>query len=192
MKNLALLGALALALAAPAAAGRPATTRGDAEAALNAFLNGGRTLLFRGHGNANGSPAEGGLNSRVTVRPFGPFAGKHVCVSDWHLLVLGFFDGGPPLTRSEIVDGLQQVSITLRLDGITLETTRTAIKRVLAAEVFGFEEAYGFQQGAIFAPGKIALGAHGFRATVTDPVFGTDEFGILFFVDGPGSAACSS
>jgi hypothetical protein len=169
-------------------------TRGDAVANFNAYTTGGRAILA-----GNGTPAV--LNAGPAslfgagIGPFpsSPWDGSTICADDWHVFVLAVFDGGDKsFQRSEAVTSLAGVEIDWILDGDSLaETERTPIKRFNDATAFGFERAFGFQDGVFVAPDDLPVGSHSLVADIIDPVFGDATIGITFNVDGTGAGVCT-
>ena len=188
------LGAVSLPESQAALANSGRITRGDVEAVFNAFLTGGRTIRF--HDNitvVEGAPADF-FGSQGAIRPLSgsPWDGMHFCVDDWHVVVIGILDGGDmSYTRKVAVDSLSPLAISFALDHSPLPSTRTPIKRVLAPQGFGADEAYGFQEGRILSPEQLAVGTHSLTVDVHDPIFGDFQDGITFFVDPSNSIACS-
>jgi len=163
----------------------PGVTRGDAEAVLNAYTTGGRTIESLGLDRTNGAPASGFV---AQIRPFSgsEWDGAHVCQDDWHAILVAWFDGnevgGPQATVPEIRARIAAVTLSMTLNGAPLETKRTATKAFLQTR---YQNVFGFQQGTVvkLAPGTYTLALH-----ISDPVFGDfDEPGITFYVD---AAAC--
>jgi hypothetical protein len=143
-------------------------------------------LLNSGTVQANG-PAD--LEVRAAIRPLHFYAGRHYCVDDWHVLLLALFDGGDPsYTHQDAVAVLGPINLDLRLDGNSLTTTRTSIKRFLNPEQFGIEEAYYWQQGTLVAPGGLSVGAHQLSATLSGGAHGSGN--AKFYVDPSGTGAC--
>ncbi len=181
-------------LSAPAGAAPDRITRGEAVAHLNAFTTGGRAILA---GNTTPAVVNAGPASLfgAGIRPFpsSPWDGSSVCADDWHVFVLAVFDGGgKSFKRSDAVTSLAGVEIDWILDGNSIpDTDRTPIKRFNDSSEFGFERAFGFQDGALIAPGDLSVGGHTLVADITDPVFGDATIGITFNVDGAGSGACT-
>jgi hypothetical protein len=177
--------AVLVTAAAMAPLASPAVTRGDAEAVLNAYTTGGRTIESLGPDRSNGAPAAGFV---AQIRPFAgtPWDGAHVCADDWHVIVAAWFDGneigGPQSTVPEIKARIAAVTMSYTLNGAPLETTRTATKRFLQSS---FQDVFGFQQGTVvkLAPGTYTLGVH-----FSDPLSGEFDNGITFYVD---EAACA-
>ena len=89
---------------------------------------------------------------------------------------------------ARIMDGL---NVSFTLDGASLPTTRTAVKRFLNPEEFGLQVAYYFQQGQIMSPADLSVGSHQLEVTVVDAA-GQQNFqdGITFVIDEPGTGAC--
>lgn len=169
-------------------------TKGDVEAVFNAFLTGGRTVLFQAKAKkVKGAPADF-LGSQGAIRPFAgsPWDGKHFCVNDWHVILVAYFDGGDQsYTMQDAVAVLSQVVFTFTLDGSPLAIERTPVKRFLEPQKFGLDEAYGLQAGRIMSPDELTVGTHTLDLVVHDPVYGDFADSIQFFVDPSNSGACS-
>ena len=158
-------------------------TRGDAQAVLNAFGNGGRAVLQHSR-TGEGAPADF-FGSHGSIRPFSssPWDGAHFRADDWHVIVIADIEGGDASfghpDAAAIIDAL---TIEFVLDGAPLATTRTAVKRFLDPGLFDFDVAYYAQQGRLMAPGDLAVGNHTLSVTVTGPS-GAFQDAITFFVD---------
>ncbi len=167
-------------------------TRGDVEAVLHAFGGGGQAVLLHSK-TGEGAPADF-LGSQGSIRPFAgsPWDGAHFCAEDWHVILIADIEGGDNSFKhndaARIMDGL---SISFTLDGAPLPATRTAVKRFLNPEQFGFQVAYYFQQGQIMSPADLGVGSHQLQVTLVD-ASGQQSFqdGITFFIDEPGTGAC--
>ena len=166
-------------------------TRGDAEAVLNAFGTGGRVI------SANGRTVDAGpvdfLGSHGSIRPYegSPWDGGHFCADDWHVILVGWVDGGDDtFDRQRAEDVIGPVTVSFTLDGDALETTRTPIKPFMNPSAFGLERAWYFQQGKIMSPDDLSLGQHQLSARFTDPITGVFDTGITFFIDAAGTGAC--
>ena len=125
-----------LLAAGPAEAARPGGQRIHAQASFHAFITGGQAIA--GHQlDAPGAPTYGGDDSPTTLRPFDPWNRRHVCESDWILLVVanfdGNFDGMEPRTNAEILANLDATTVEMTLDGAPLDTDRTASKRFVGS-----------------------------------------------------------
>ena len=164
-------------------------SRGDAEAIFKAGHAG---VVVMGHaGVVRGAPAD--IDVRAAIRPYAdsPWDGRRFCAEDWHLLVAAWF---VPLDESHTLqqarDELAATTIQPVLDGVELDTERTAIRR-MPEQPEGFEEAEGFyfQQGKIVAPDEFSVGSHTFAFTVTSPV-GNEGSQSTFVIDAPGTGAC--
>ena len=167
--------------------------RGDAEAVLNAFGTGGTVILRRAGERAEGAPADV-LGSHGSIRPFSgsPWDGRHYCAEDWHVILVGWVDGGDASydhQRAKVA--FDPVEISFTLDGAALATTRTPIKPFNDAQRFGLERAWYFQQGKVIAPDDLHPGQHELSVRVTDPT-GVFDDSITFFVDPGGTGACLS
>ena len=94
-------------------------TKGDVQGVLQAFMTGGRTVLSNSSETAglHAAPADF-LGSNGAIRPFAPWDNQHVCVSDWHVLLMGIFDGGDKsYTRQDASNYLSELDISFTLDG---------------------------------------------------------------------------
>jgi hypothetical protein len=170
--------------------GTARVTRGDAEAIFNAFPNGGWAIRLN-KGVGLGAPADG-LLGRATIRPFDPFDGARYCADDWHVITTAWVEGGDStFTYRDAAVLMEDVDIALILDGNPLVLQRTAVKRFLNPEFFGWEVAYAFQEGRIMSPGELSVGAHTLGAVVIDGFGNLFENTIQFYVDPTGSPACS-
>jgi len=176
----------------PAIADPEKITEGDVEAVLYGFLTGGRVILSRGNGQSGvfAAPADD-IGSKGAIRPFAPWDGAELCVEDWHVIVLGMFDGGDSsYTYEDASAYLSQVEVSFVLDGKALASTRTAVRRFLDPGVFGFEEAYGMQVGTILAPEALGIGEHDLTVHVADS-YGDFDAAITFSVEDEGAPACN-
>jgi len=189
-----LLAILSLFSLAPAQASTDRVAQGDAEAVLRAFGNGGWAIRNH-HGVITTDPAEGlstpaDIEGRASIRPLPMFDGRHYCAEDWHVIALALIEGGDRSFGIQDARAiLDTVTLDLVLDGEALPTERSSIKRFLAPERFGFEEAYYFQQGAILPPSALTVGSHTLAETDTS-IHGTFTFQITFFIDASGAGVC--
>ncbi len=168
----------------------PRVTKGDAEALLEAFGSGG-AAVFR-HGSVTQRiPPLGGPDVRAEIRPFSPSDGLHLCVLDWHTILLADFEGGDRSFKQTdaqaIVDGLD---VVLTLDGAALPVSRTAIKRFNDPGFFGLEVAYYAQWGRVMTPNDLAVGAHTLSVVISSPEGPFTPPPITFFIDPAGTGAC--
>ena len=183
----ALVAIVAVAAIVPVASA--AVSRGEAEAVLEAFTTGGRTIVFHASERSNGAPGDF-LGSHGAIRPFAgsPWDGAHYCKDDWHAILLAVFDGneigGPQAKVPAIRARLAGVAMAFTLNGVPLETARGAVKSFHEAANFGLQDAFGFQQGTVV---KLGPGTYQLAVSVTDPIYGDFEDGITFFVD---AASC--
>jgi hypothetical protein len=189
---ISLISAGSMLLALPAQATSTRITQEDVQALFDAFGAGGWAILQ--HSSvAQGSPADQGPSSG-SIRPFkgSPWDGAHFCAEDWHVIYIADIEGGDTsFTRSDAERIMSGIVISFTLDGAALPTTRTAIKRFLNPERFGFQEAYYFQQGRIMSPTDLSIGRHQVDVMVQSDVAGQSfRDGIRFFIDAPGTGAC--
>jgi hypothetical protein len=161
-------------------------SRGDAEAVLQASHGG---VVATNHaGVVRGAPAD--IDMRAAIRPYADsdWDGRHYCAKDWHVLVVAWY---APIDESHTLqqakDELAGTTIQLVLDGMELDTERTAIRRL--PEGVEEAEAFYFQQGKTIAPGELSVGTHTLAYTATSPA---DSYGsqITFSIDAPGTGAC--
>jgi hypothetical protein len=178
-------------MAGPVASRR--ITRGDVTAILQAFGGGGRVILQHSR-VLEGAPADASI--RGSIRPFAgsEWDGAHFCAEDWHVILIADIEGGDrSFTRSDaerIMDGL---TVNFTLDGSALSSERTGISRFLDAGSFGLDEAYYFQQGRLMPPTDLSVGQHDLQVDVIDSTGAqTGHDGITFFIDAPGTGACTS
>jgi len=144
-------------------------TRGQAEAVLQAFGNGGRAVLQHSR-VAEGAPADD-LGSHGSIRPFAgsPWDGMHVRSDDWHTIVIADIEGGDrTFQHADAAAVIDALTITFTLDGQPLPTTRTAVKRFADPGPFGLEIAYYAQEGRVMAPGELTIGTHTLSVDITD------------------------
>jgi hypothetical protein len=152
-------------------------------------VNGGWAILLHSP-PAQGAPAD--ANIRGEIRPLPFHDGRHYCVEDWHVILVAIYDGGDAsFTHQDAEARLDPVTVSFTLDGVPLPTTRTVIKPFLAAELFGLERAYAFQEGRIMAPSDLSVGSHQLVSTIVfSPGEPPEVREITFFVDAPGTGAC--
>jgi hypothetical protein len=158
-------------------------TRGDAQGVFQAFFSGGSAIRAHNH------LAEGVPGVPVDTTPDGPriYAGLddlEYCADGWHVVLLGFFDD-PALYaggNKELFDVLSAVGLGFALDGVPLETQRTAVKRLAHPDPEFSEEAFVVGFGAFLPPGALSVGDHELTTFVQDPVFGDFEFTVGFTV----------
>jgi hypothetical protein len=166
------------------AASPGAQTRGDAQAAFEAFFTGGASI--RAHNpNAEGAPGVPVEPPLDSARIYPGLDDVEYCEQGWHVVMLGIFDdpAAYPGGKQQLVDDLSSVDMQFLIDGVPLEMDRTAIKRIqhpppdiseVPLIVLNF--------GAFLPPGSLSVGTHELRTIVHDPVFGDADFTITFSV----------
>ena len=186
-KLLALAGVVLVAAGSTVAhaASPGAQTRGDAQAAFEAFFTGGTAI--RAHNpdaqGAPGVPADPPLDSaRIYPLP----DGVEYCAEGWHVVMLGIFDD-PALYaegQQELRGLLSQIEMQFFLDGVSLVTQSTAIKRVQHPPAEASEvPVLVVNFGAFLPPGSLTLGMHELRTVIhAPPPFGDDDFTVSFTV----------
>jgi len=179
-----------LALLAP---GTPAGaedfgSRGDAQADLKAFGNGGWAILNH---SPSGLGAAADVDIRFEIRPVEFFEGRHYCVEDWHVILVAWIEGGDAsFSRDDAYSRLNAVTLSFVLDGAPLATTRGPIKPWLNPQYFQWETAYYFQEGRIMSPAELSVGSHELELSAVTAGELVYEFQITFAVDPPGTGAC--
>jgi hypothetical protein len=165
----------------------PRATKGDAEAVLQAGGSGGFAILQHSK-IAEGAPSQGLSDSRVAIRPFSAWDGRHFCQLDWHVILVADIEPvDATSSRQDAQAAVDALAITLTLDGAPLPLTRTAVKQFLDPERFGLEDAVFAQWGHIISPTDLAVGRHTLSGQ-----FGSEPLPeIEFFIDAEGSGACT-
>lgn len=165
----------------------PQATKGDAEAVLEAFGSGGWAIL-RHSEVAKGAPSQGTSDSRVAIRPFSDWNGRHFCELDWHVILIADIEPvDDTSSRQDAKAAAENLVVSMTLDGALLPLTRTAVKRFLNPERFGLEDAVFAQWGHIMSPSGLTVGRHTLAGQ-----FGSDPLPeIEFFIDAAGSGACT-
>ncbi len=172
-------------------------TRGDVQSVLEAFQTGGVVVLLRASDTAGLYAAPADLyGSNGAIRPFPQWDGQHLCVDDWHVILLGFFEGGDQsFTIQDADDLLSKWNATFTLvfhgESSVLDTVRTSTRAFLNPDTFGWDKAYGFQQGQIVPAGAFPVGEFTLEAVVEFDGAVRFESSIDFFVDASDSAACT-
>lgn len=77
---------------------------------------------------------------------------------------------------------LSTVDMRFVLDGVPLETERTAIGRFSTPPAELVEQAFAVGFGAFLPPGVLSVGTHQLQTFVHDPLFGDFDFTIGFDV----------
>ena len=181
----------------PSTAEADRITRGEVQAVLEAFATGGVVVLLRASDTVGLYAAPADLDgSNGAIRPYHPWDGRHYCVDDWHVILMGFFEGGDQsFTIQDAEDLLSKWSVTFILifhgESVVLDTVRTSTRALLNPDPFGFEKAYGFQQGHIVPAGTFPLGGYTLEAVVEFDGAVRFESSIDFSVDASDSTTCT-
>lgn len=186
-----LAAALVGSAASSAGANSPRSTKGDAQAVLNAFGNGGWAVVQHSP-TIMGAPAAGLRDSATAIRPFTFFNGRHYCVLDWHVLLIAQIEGGDnSFTRQDAEALLGPIVQTFWIDGATVATERTPIKRFLRDDSgIGITAAYYFQEGRLLSPSDLSVGAHTVRVQSSDSSGVFFDNTITIHIDAAGTGAC--
>jgi hypothetical protein len=101
---------------------------------------------------------------------------REYCGSGWHVVSFHGFDlvENFPDTQS-LFDALESVEMSFELDGVPLETRRTAIKN-LGVHV------YQFGVGSLLPPGTLTVGTHELHTLSTSSFYETEDFTTEFTV----------
>ena len=193
-----MLACIAVALfPIPSMAEADRITRGDVQSVLEAFTTGGVVVLVQASDTAgfHAAPADL-LGSNGAIRPFPQWDGQNLCVDDWHVILMGFFEGGDKsFTIQDAEDLLSRWNVTFTLifrgESFMLDTVRTSTRAFLNPDPFGFEKAYGFQQGHIVPAGAFPLGGYTLEAVVEFDGAVRFESSIDFSVDASDSTTCT-
>ena len=172
-------------------------TRGEVQAVLEAFATGGVVVLLQASDTAGLYAAPADLDgSNGAIRPYHPWDGRHYCVDDWHVLLIGFFEGGDQsFNIQDAKELLSKWSVTFTLisrgESFVLDTVRTSTRAFLNPDPFGFEKAYGFQEGQIVPAGAFPIGEYTLEAIVEFDGGVQFETSIDFYIDPSDSATCA-
>lgn len=178
----------ALLVSSAVATGRRRARRGDAEAVLNAFGNGGWAVI-----NHSDIARRGVVDRQIQIRPFDFFDGRHYCAPDWHTIVIADIEGGDrPFTRQQAEALIADVRVQFTLDGSPLQITQTAVKRFLNPNLFGLEAAFYSQWGRVMRPSDLSVGEHTLNVRMTNASGNQVYFEntINFFMDAEGTGSC--
>jgi hypothetical protein len=163
-------------------------TRGDAEAVLRAFGNGGWAVL-----NHNRVVSVGPADLQIQVRPFPFFDGRHYCSLDWHTILIADFEGGDrTFTHQQASAIIDEISVQFSLDGAPLQITQTPVARFLNPQLVdpSAEVAFYSQWGSVMSPSDLTVGQHTLSINMTAPAGGSWANTIHFFIDAGGTGAC--
>jgi hypothetical protein len=169
---------------------RRRATRGDAQALLRAFGNGGWAVINH---DRVARVRRGPANTTIQIRPFDFFNDRHYCELDWHTIVIADIQGGPrPYPRQQAEAAIADTRVQFTLDGTGLALSQTPVIRFNNPERFGLESAFYSQWGRVMEPSDLAVGQHTLRGLMTN-ASGSDVYfdnTINFFVDAEGTGAC--
>jgi hypothetical protein len=170
-----------VALASEASAAGPAT-RGEAQAAFQAFFTGGSAI------RAHNPRAEGAPGVPIEPPPDGariyPGVENAVyCQAGWHVVLLGAFDDPAAFGGNKaLFDFLSAADIQFVLDAVPLQMKRTSIKRFPHPDpTFSENPLMAVNFGAFLPPGSLSLGTHELKTIYHDPNLDF-EFTVAFTV----------
>jgi hypothetical protein len=161
-------------------------TRGDANAVLNTFGNGGWAVI-----NHSDVARRGRVDQQIQIRPHPFFDGRHYCALDWHTIVVAMIEGGDrPFPRQQAAALIADISVQLTLDGAPLAISQTAVKRFLNPQRFGLEAAFYSRWGRVMQPSDLAVGEHELSMEASTSAGDFIQNTINFFIDADGTGAC--
>lgn len=145
---------------------------------FQAFDTGGSAIRAHNH-LAEGVPAV-----LDVARIYPGVDGAEYCAQGWHVILLGIFDDPAlfPDGNKGLFDYLNTVDIRYVLDGVPLETERTAIKRLTHPDPAFIADGFAVGFGAFLPPGALSVGSHELLTFISDPVFGDFDFPVGFTV----------
>lgn len=182
-----ILVACSLLLGVTSASATERITRGDAEAIFQAFNNGGWAIRLQ-PGVIEGAPSDflAGSLARISTTA----NNRHYCALDWHVILVSLVEGNLPgesFPNQEIFDNLEARQVTILLDGIPLEVTRTEPRRMTNPEFRNFYEAFFVNTGRVMSPDEISVGQHSLVAIGS--LAGVIS-SIVFHIDAAGTGVC--
>ena len=166
-----------VAVSSGPAVGAERITRGDAQAALQAYWNAGFTIDAKG--NTAAPPV--GPDRHYTILSYF-HEDTRICTTNWHAFGLGSFVEG---TVKDAVADMSLLDLSFAIDGVPVESKISAIKRVTA---FG-GVIFAWTQGGLIEPGSLSIGAHQFT-TYYDYAGTLEVLTVTFFVDAEGTGSC--
>lgn len=168
----------------PAAEASPVSpSRGDAQAAFQAFFTGGSAI------RAHNPLAEGGPGVPVdpppgSARIYPGVEDAVYCEQGWHVVMVGAFDDPTayPGGNKDLFAFLSAVTIQFFLDGVPLEMEQTSIKRFPHPDPnFSENPLMAVNFGAFLQPGALSVGTHELQTIYHDLLFDL-EFTVGFTV----------
>jgi hypothetical protein len=167
-----------LAIAPGAAANTDRITRGEAQAAFEAFWTAGFTIADKAPSTPPAFADVHYILLNITHEDV------HYCTLDWFAYGIGLFWVG---SYQEAAADRDAVQVNFEIDGLTVDYGITAAKRVIT-----FGEVWGWVYGALVPPGSLSIGEHTLTTTVVDPLVPADSFTgtVTFFIDADGTGAC--
>jgi hypothetical protein len=181
----AILSAIVVGSPNMAMASADRISQGEAQAVLNAGPSGISAILAKANDRAMGAPG----NQEVAIRPYFD-SGLHYCAEDWHVIALIGFDFNS--THQEAAASFENLTMTFKLDGVTVPTKRTSMHAVSQPEILDADNAWFVQQGRVLAPTDLSVGSHTLSVIVTNAEIPDDNetFETEFVVDAAGTGVC--
>ena len=153
-----------VAIGKDAAGNTDRITRGEAQAAFEAFWTAGFTI-------ENKAPVTPPAFADVHYIMLNiNHEDVHYCTLDWFAYGIGWGWVG---TNQEAAADRDAVQVNFQIDGLTVDYGITAAKRVIA-----FGDVWGWSYGALVPPGSLSIGAHTLTTTVVDPLQPGDSLAV--------------
>jgi hypothetical protein len=158
-------------------------TRGEAQAAFQAFFTGGSAI------RAHNPMAEGGPGVPIdppvdSARIYPGVEDAVYCAEGWHVVMLASFDDPTfyPGGHAELFEFLSAVSFQFFLDGSPMEMEHTSIRQFPhPLPEFSENPLMAVTFGSFLEPGSLSVGTHELRTLYHDPLFDF-EFTVSFTV----------
>jgi hypothetical protein len=168
-----------LASAPGAAASTHRITRGEAQAAFEAFWTAGFTIDNKAPSTTPAFADVHYILFNITHED-----SPHYCTLDWFAYGIGWAWVG---SQQEAAADRDAVQVSHEIDGRLVDYKVTAAKRVIT-----FGDVWGWIYGALVPPGSLPIGEHTLTTTVVDPLVPADSFTgtVTFFIDADGTGAC--
>jgi hypothetical protein len=146
-------------------------TRGEANAVFQSNFTGG--FAIRTHNfEAQGAPGGPAIPTPDSARIYPGEPDLEYCAQGWHVITLGVF--------SEVRQSLAAEDEQFALDGVSLQTERTAIKKLQHPfPDFSENPLWAVTFGTFLPPGSLSLGSHEIETTSADGSVLTTPFSVI-------------
>jgi hypothetical protein len=124
---------------------------------------------------AQGAPGGPAIPTPDSARIYPGEPGLEYCAQGWHVITLGVFN--------EVRQSLSAVDMQFALDGVSLQTERTALKKLQHPfPDFSENPLWAVTFGAFLPPGSLSLGKHEIKTSIHNPVLDDEKFTTPFSV----------